>query len=213
MAACTVQSVKCKFAMWFDNLRPSVTELSTKQQSQMSIAIQFDTGRCPSAEVADMQVIARGLGYRVMGKGTDADIDLPAPFGALEPDEKIEALAWCARLRGLIDRSHVSAATTSAYLGLPIARSWPKPIWQLANLLTRQEDADMLQAYSAIQFHLRHRLPPPLSSAVVTETSKALHFARSKIGRRASARPHRPYLGFRVRKAPTAEDQDAAGDT
>ncbi|MET3897168.1 hypothetical protein ABIB57_001105 [Devosia sp. UYZn731] len=156
----------------------------------------------PSHEVADMRTIARGMGYGLLGAVPDAPIELPAPFDVLTPDEKLEALAWCAQLRGLIDRSGTEGSQKTAYLGLPIARSWPDPLHQIADLLTRQVKADFYGAFGTLLHHIRHKRPCSLNDAVVLEASKALDIARKTNSRPASATFPRQYLSLQVRRAP-----------
>lgn len=159
----------------------------------------------PSHEVADMQVIARGMGYGLMGAAGDAPIDLPAPFDVLTPDEKIEALAWCAQLRGIIDRSGTTGSQKTAYLGLPIARSWPDALHQMAGLLTRQVQDDLHGSFATLLRHIQHKLPPSLSDAVILEASKA--FDGTGKDHAWSTAPSRKYLSLQVRKAPEATVQ------
>ena len=161
----------------------------------------------PEREVADMRTLAQGMGYGLLRDVRDAPIDLPAPFDVLTPDEKLEALAWCAQLGGLIDRSGTAGSQRTAYLGLPIARSWPYPLHQIADLLTRQVKADFYGAIGVLLHHIRHKLPPSLNDAVVLEATKALDAARKTNSRPASAAFPRQYLALQVRRAPAATTQ------
>lgn len=155
----------------------------------------------PEHELADMRTIARGMKLGLLTSARDAPISLPAPFDGLTPHQTLETLQWCALLRGVIDRSGISGSERTAYLGLPIARSWPAAMHTIADLLTRQMAGGFVVVETFFNSVL-HTLPPYLSQEIKQQASDIIFNAKKKNPVSASSTCPRKYVALRVTTDP-----------
>ncbi|WP_299749948.1 hypothetical protein [Devosia sp.] len=152
----------------------------------------------------DVRAIAGAIG---LIDGVKAGpIDLPAPLGDLDLEQQLSVLQWCARLRGAVERTGTSGGPATAHMGLKIARAWPAPLLEVADLLLRQYDAGQREQYPILVEMLDGVSPHTLRDLMIEQASEAMSAAwfavRDRYASTWRGKPRPEYMdltAFRIR--------------
>lgn len=156
---------------------------------------RFDVRTCAptfadTQVLADVRAIAGALG--LIDEIEAGPMKLPEPLGDLNLEQQLSMLQWCARLGGLLEGTALTGGVATAYAGIKIARAWPKPLREAADLLIRQLDEYQRNPLEALTEMLKDVKPPELEASMIEQAADAISDAMFAIRHSSDAWKSRP---------------------